>query len=162
MAEAKVFGPDDRLELIDGEVFEMAPIGSRHAACVRRLVRSFAQLGERAIVSVQDPIELSERSEPQPDVTLLRPADDFYAIAHPAPADVLLAVEVADTTLAFDLERKAPLYLAAGISELWVIDVVREVVHVATPAGSRVVRRGESLAPQAFPDLVLEVSAIVG
>jgi Uma2 family endonuclease len=164
MAEADIFDPDDRVELIDGEVVKMAPIGTRHAACVRRLARLFmtALPQEVSVVDIQDPMELSEYSEPQPDVTLLRPRADLYATEHPAPADILLAIEVADTTLRFDLGRKTGLYLAGGISEVWVVDVNAEVVHVATRAGTRVVAGGESLAPQAFPDLVLQVAEIVG
>ncbi len=162
MAEADVFGPDDRVELLDGEVFELAPIGSRHAACVKRLTRLFmTQVGEGAIVGVQDPIQLSERSEPQPDVTLLRPRADYYAGGHPLPPDVLLVVEVSEATADFDRTTKLPLYVAAGIGEVWIVDLVAEVVHVATPGGTRTVARGGSLAPQAFPDLVLEVTAIV-
>jgi Uma2 family endonuclease len=163
MAEAGVFAPDDRVELFDGEVLELAPIGSRHAACVKRTAAVFAAgVAGRAIVSVQDPMELDARSEPQPDLALLRPQPDFYAGSHPQAADVLLAVEVAETTLRYDLNRKAPRYLAAGIPGVWVVDVVRQVVHVLTPDNARVLARGDSVAPQAFPDLVVEVTAIVG
>ena len=104
----------------------MAPIGSRQAACVSRTAAVFAaRVAGRAIVSVQNPIELDERSEPQPDVALLRARADFYEGSHPQPADVLLAVEVAETTLGYDLSRKAPYYLARGIPEVWVVGVVR-------------------------------------
>ena len=163
MAEAKVFGPKDRLELLDGEVLEMAPIDSRHAGCVNRLNHLFvSRLGDRAVVAVQNPIEVDDYSEPQPDLVLLRPRPDFYANHHGLPPDVLLVVEVANTTLPFDLGRKTALYLARGIPEVWVIDVNAEVVHVATPTGTRVVTRGESLAPTAFPDVVLDIPAILG
>lgn len=163
MAQADVFAPDERLELVDGKVFELAPIGSRHAACVKRLGRSFTLLlGERAIVGIQDPIELSDLSEPQPDVALLRPRPDFYAAGHPRPSDILLLVEEAESTVQYDRTAKAPLYVAAGVPEVWVVDLSAEVVHVATASGTRLVRRGESLAPGAFPDVVLEVAAIVG
>lgn len=162
MAEADVFAPDERLELVDGKVFELAPIGSRHAACVKRLGRTFTfVLGERALVGIQDPIGLGELSEPQPDVALLRPQRDFYAAGHPGPGDVLLVVEVAESTVQYDRTTKVPLYLAAGVPEVWVVDLDAEVVHVATATGTRVVPRGESLAPTAFPDVVLEVAAIV-
>ncbi len=95
MAEAGIFGEDDRVELLDGEIVEMAAIGSRHAACVRRLTSSFyEQLGDQAMVAVQDPIRLGEHSEPEPDLALLRLRGDYYATGHPTPEDVLLVVEV--------------------------------------------------------------------
>ncbi|MGI8809550.1 MAG: Uma2 family endonuclease [Acidimicrobiales bacterium] len=162
MAEAEVFAPDDRVELFDGRVYDMAPIGSRHAACVKRLASLLGpQLGTRAMLSVQDPVYLDDRSEPQPDLALLKPKADFYAAEHPRPSDVLLAVEVAETTLEYDLHAKAPRYLEAGIPEVWVIDVVREVVHVATTKATRTFTRTESVAPRAFPDLVFHVAAIL-
>ncbi|MBI3030906.1 MAG: Uma2 family endonuclease, partial [Candidatus Rokubacteria bacterium] len=93
MAEAGILSADDRVELIEGEIVEMTPIGSRHAACVKRLIRLFYwAVGDRAVVSAQEPVRLSERSEPQPDLALLRPRADFYAQAHPGPQDILLVV----------------------------------------------------------------------
>lgn len=164
MAEADIFDPDDRVELIDGEVVKMAPIGSRHAACVKRLARLLitALAAEDAVVSIQDPVVVSEHGEVQPDIGLLRPRADLYATGHPGPSDVMLLIEVADTTLSLDLGRKTELYLAGGIPEVWVVDLTAEVVHVATPVGRRAVGRGESLAPGAFPDLVVQVTDIVG
>jgi Uma2 family endonuclease len=163
MAKADVFGPDDRVELFDGRVYEMSPIGSWHAACVRRLNALFAAgVGDRAIVSVQSPIWLDEYSEPEPDVALLRIKADFYKGGHPGPDDVLLVVEVAESSLAYDLKRKALRYVATGIPEVWVIDVVREFVHVVTGGGSRTAGREDSLAPAAFPDIVLAVADVLG
>ena len=163
MSEADVFAPDDRVELLDGRVYSMAPIGSRHAGCVKRLVSLFGPgVGQRAVLSVQDPMYLDDLSEPQPDFALLRPRSDFYGGEHPRPSDVLLAVEVAETTLEYDLHDKTPRYLGAGIPEVWVVDVVREVIHVATTAVTQTFTRGETVAPGAFPDLVLEVAAILG
>ena len=131
MGAAGVFGPDERLELIDGEIVTMAPIGSRHAACVDRLTRLLTTLaGDRAVVRVQGPVRLGPRSEPQPDLALLQTRDDFYAAAHPGPADVLLVVEVADTTLDFDLGLKASLYAGAGLLALWVVDLDGRGVQV--------------------------------
>jgi Uma2 family endonuclease len=114
------------------------------------------------VISPRNPVQLDAYSEPQPDLLVLRPRDDFYSNSHPDPNDVLLVVEVSNATLRFDLGRKTALYLAGGVPEVWVVDVNAEVVHVATPAGTRTVARGETVAPQAFPDLVLEVPAIVG
>jgi Uma2 family endonuclease len=162
MAEADVFEPDDRVELFDGRVYEMAPIGSRHAGCLKRLNALFAPLnGTRAILSVQDPVYLDEHSEPQPDFALLRPRPDFYTGSHPQPSEILLAVEIAETTIAYDLQLKVPRYLAAGIPEVWVTDVVREVVHVHRGGTTMQLRAGDSLSPLAFPDMVLEVAAIL-
>src|SRR5919106_2349460 len=99
MAEAGILHEDDRIELIEGEIVEMSPIGSRHAACVKRLIGLFSrQVGpESATLGVQDPIHLGEYSEPQPDIALIHPRPDFYVSAHPGPADILLLIEVADT-----------------------------------------------------------------
>ena len=115
MGEAGVFPYGARLELIEGEIVEMSPIGSRHAACVKFLSRFMNRaVGDIALVSTQDPIQLDEFSEPQPDVALLRLRDDFYRGAHPTPADVFLIIEVADTTVEYDRLVKVPLYAKAG------------------------------------------------
>ena len=137
MVEAGVFGEDDRIELIEGEIVEMAPIGSRHAACVKKLNQLFASaLGDRVIVSVQDPIGIAG-SEPEPDVALLRPRDHFYAEKHPGPEDVLLVVEVADSSFQYDREVKMPLYARFGIPEAWLVDLGNdEVVIYREPSSS--------------------------
>ena len=115
MGAVGLIAPGQRTELIEGEVIDMAPIGSRHAARVKALNSLLtAAVGNRAIVAVQDPVILGLHSEPQPDLSVLRPREDFYADAHPQAKDLLLAVEVADTTLAFDRGVKLPLY-AAGL-----------------------------------------------
>lgn len=164
MAEAGIFNEDDRVELLEGEIVDMAAIGSRHAACVKRLNRFFSeQLRERVIVAVQDPVRLSELSEPQPDVVLLRPRPDDYAGGHPGPDDVLLVVEVGDTTAAWDRGRKLPLYAAAGVREVWLVDLPAERVEVCRrPEGPaygevRVAVPAEHIAPQAFPEVSLPV-----
>jgi len=169
MVEAGILGEDDRVELIEGELLEMSPISSRHAACVKRLtVLLFERGGRRFLVSIQDPIRLGERSEPVPDLALLRPRADFYASAHPGPEDVWLVIEVAETSGAYDRERKLPLYGRAGIPETWVVDLEREEVVVGrdpSPEGYRtlrIARRGETLSPLAFPDLTLSVDEILG
>jgi len=127
MAEAGILGPDARVELIEGEIIDMAPIGSRHAATVSRLAHLLHQrIGQQAIVWTQNPIRLDEYSEPEPDLALLRPRDDFYATAHPGPGDVLLVVEVADSSLRYDREIKIPLYARHGIPEAWLLDLENE------------------------------------
>jgi Uma2 family endonuclease len=169
MARSGILSEDDRVELIEGEILEMSPIGSRHAACVRRLNQIFsARIGTRAIVSVQNPIHLSKRSEPQPDLALLQPRDDFYERAHPEPEDVLLIVEVAETSADFDRETKAPLYAQAGIPEPWLVDLSEDYIEVFRQPSAkgyaevRQVRRGQVLCPQALPGLELAVADILG
>jgi len=169
MLRAGILTEDDRVELIEGEIVEMAPIGSRHAGCVKRLVRRFSQaIGEQALLSVQDPLRLGERSEPQPDLALLRPRDDFYASSHPGPEDVLLIVEVAETSAEYDREVKLPLYARHGIPEVWLVDLEKEAVEVyrgPSPRGyseARTLRRGSSLSPTPFPELNLPVADILG
>jgi Uma2 family endonuclease len=132
MADAGIFGEDDRIELIDGDLIDMAPIGSEHAAVVNRLTEAFVlACAGRAIVSVQNPVRLDQSSEPQPDLAILRRQADFYATGgHPGPADILLLVEVADSSLRFDRTVKLPLYARAGIAELWIVDLQRRVVDV--------------------------------
>lgn len=169
MAKAGLFTEDDRVELIEGDILEMSPIGSRHAACVKRLIRLLdRRVGERAIVAAQDPIQLGHSSEPQPDVALLKPRSDFYAAHHPGPADALLLVEVSDSRMAYDREVKLPLYARYGIPEVWLVDLEAQVVEVYRmpgPEGYREVRqyrRDMSCAPHFFPDLELAVEAILG
>ena len=124
MGAAGVLAPDARVELIDGEVIDMAPIGSRHWSVVNRLDRLLHQaVGDAAIVSSQSSFRLGPHSEPQPDLALFKPRDDFYAMALPTAADALLVIEVADTTARYDREIKLPLYARHGIGELWVVDL---------------------------------------
>lgn len=124
MGEAGIFPPDVRLELIEGEIFEMSPIGNTHAACVKFLNALLGRLfGGTFIVGVQDPIRLSEFSAPQPDLTLLRWREDYYRGLTPTPGDVLLLIEVADATLVVDRLVKFPLYAKAGIREAWLVNI---------------------------------------
>ena len=169
MAEANIFSEDDRVELLEGEIVQMTPIGSRHASNVMRLIRLFSQqVSEHALVSAQNPVRLDEYSEPQPDIALLRFRPDFYAEDHPKPEDVLLLVEVADTSIVFDRQVKVPLYAKAGIPEVWLVDLGGDSVEVhARPSRGgyeevQQFRRGETISPQAFPDLKLNVSDILG
>ncbi len=167
MGEAGVFAADARLELIEGEIIEMAPIGSPHAGAVKILNRLFARLaGDLAIVSVQDPLIVGDRSVPQPDVALLKPRADSYASSHPTAADVILVVEVADTTLRFDIDTKIPLYARFGISEAWVVDVQGRAVRVFRDPGasgyrtSLTVSGEESVSALALPAVIVAVSAL--
>lgn len=170
MAKAGVLGHQERLELIDGEIYVMSPIGRRHAACVDWINAAFFESGGlagRALVRVQNPLAESERSEPQPDLMLLAERSDRYAAGHPAPGEVLLLVEVADSTLTFDRRTKIPLYAADGIREVWLVDLVHDRIEVYTDPGpggygmARRAARGETVAPTALPDLHLAVDRII-
>jgi Uma2 family endonuclease len=169
MAEAGILTEDDRVELIEGEIIERSPIGSLHAACVRRLNQILQQqFGARAVIGVQDPVRLDDFSEPEPDVALLKLRDDFYAQQHPSPADVLLLIEVADTTVLYDRNIKVPLYARAGIPEVWLIDLRQDLIEVyAQPSGGayqvqRQARRGAQVAAETIPQLSLNVNDILG
>jgi len=131
MGEAGILDQNARVELIAGEIIDMAPIGSLHAGTVNRLIRMLERtVGDAAVLSVQNPIVLGPYSEPEPDVALLKPRGDFYTAAHPVPDDVLLIIEVADTTVRYDREVKVPLYASTGIPEVWLIDLARKAVEV--------------------------------
>jgi Uma2 family endonuclease len=130
MAAAGILGPDDRVELIAGEVLDMSPIGSLHAALVAALSDYLGRLAAgRLTVWSQNPVHLSDSSEPQPDIALVKPRADYYATAHPGPADTLLIVEVAESSLPYDLGVKVPLYARHGIPEVWVIDAATRTTH---------------------------------
>jgi Uma2 family endonuclease len=169
MLRAGILTEDDRVELLEGEIVKMAAIGSRHAGCVNDLNHALTvQLGPRAIIAVQNPIRLSERSEPQPDLAVLMPRSDSYRRSHPGPSDVLILIEVSDTTVEVDKDVKLPLYSLAGIREVWLVDLEVQRVEVyrdPSPNGYRSVRqatRGDSLSPLAFPDVLLSVNDILG
>ena len=169
MAEAGILHEDSPVELIEGEILEMSPIGRKHKSAVDRLAAIFFEkLGRRAIVRVQSSIVLDERSEPEPDIALLHPRQDFYADADESPADVLLVVEVADSSEGYDRQIKAPLYARHGIPELWIANLNRDQVAVyrdPTPDGyatTRVARRGESISSLVFPELTVIVDEILG
>ena len=170
MCEAGVFREGDRLELIQGEIIEMSPIGKRHATAVRRLNNLLARrLGEdEALVDAQNPVVLGDISEPQPDLVLLRPRPDFYA-EHPRPEDILLLIEVADTSLAYDREVKIPICARYGVPEVWIADLngaAVEVYRQPTADGYSLVERLDDpeavISPRLLPQLRLRVKALVG
>ncbi len=139
MGEAGILGPADRVELIEGEIIDMSPIGVLHAAIVDALVRHFGRhAGKSAFIRCQNPLRLDDISELEPDIVIVRPRADFYTTSHPGPAEVLLVIEVADTSLAYDLGTKVPLYARHGIPEVWVIDAATRRTQVFhQPAGGR-------------------------
>jgi len=169
MARAGVLTEDERVELVRGEIVAMSPIGSRHAACVDRLyMRLIRWARKRFIVRGQNPIRLDDDSEPQPDLAILKPRDNFYSDAHPMPQDVLLVIEVADTSVGYDRAEKAPLYAEAGIPEMWLVDLSEGVVEIYTEpvdgvySSVRQVTRGEVLASTSLPGLSIRAKDILG
>jgi len=168
MAARGVLRDDARLELIDGEIYEMAPIGARHASVVDRLNRLWtARLGTRAIVRIQGPVVTGPRTQLQPDVALLREMGDFYFARPVRAADVLLVNEVADQALGYD-RAKLAIYATAGVPEVWLVDIDAGRVEVHRGPGEagyrdvRIVRRGETVAATAFPDVALQVDEVLG
>ena len=168
MAAEGILQPTERVELIDGVIITMPPIGMLHAAGVRRIERVLHQaLGAAATISVQNPLRLDDYAEPQPDLAILRLREDDYVTAHPGPEDTLLVMEVSDSTLAFDLEVKSRRYAAAGIPEMWVMNLPGDCIDrldLPMPAGyarHTVFRRGETLRPAALPDLELAVDDLL-
>jgi Uma2 family endonuclease len=168
MGEAGIFRQGARLELIEGEIFEMSPIGSPHAACVTFITYILNQLGRGFQVRVQNPVRLNDFSEPQPDVALLRWRDDFYRGAHPTPDDVLLVVEVADTTLIADRKVKVPLYARAGVAEAWVVNIPEGQIEIYSgPAGgtyqrAEVFGRGAEARSHTVEGLAVSVGELLG
>jgi Uma2 family endonuclease len=131
MIETAILHEDDRVELINGIIVEMPAVGSRHAACLKRLLNLLPYLKPQdVIIDAQNPVQLDERSEPQPDVALLRHRADFYAGSHPRPEDILLVIEISDTSLATDRADKIPLYARSGFAEAWIVDISHRRVEV--------------------------------
>ena len=168
MGETGVLAPDARVELIDGEIFDRAPIGKSHASIVDRLTRMFVlAAGERAIVRVQGPVLMGEHSEPEPDVTLLRPRGDYYRESAPGAADVLLIVEVSDSTQRYDRRVKVPLYARHGVPEVWVIDLENRLVHLhRRPSGDAYADMSASEQPgvtpvAALPGVAIDLSGLL-
>jgi Uma2 family endonuclease len=164
MVAAGVLTPSDRVELIEGEILDMAPIGTRHASVTGRLVKRLVlSLGEAATVRAANPIDLGSYSEPEPDLLVLKPRTDDYMRAHPQAQDVLLLIEVADTSLAFDQGAKRELYARFGVSEYWVVDLndQRIFAYFAPAQGAFQRHReyliDETISPQVFPDVKFAV-----
>lgn len=169
MGEAGIFGPEERVELIDGEILEMSPIGQRHAARVARANALFVRVfGDRAVINPQNPVQLSDWTEPQPDIVVLKPRADFYERQRPMPGDVLFVLEVSDTTLRFDLKIKVPHFAAASIPEVWIQDVNEDLLYVfREPQGgnysvSMQLSRGNGLSSLAFPEVQFSTDDLFG
>ncbi len=169
MAEAGILKQDEHVELINGEIIDMAPIGTYHASCVDRLNRLFSKrLPETVIIRVQNPVHIEKYSEPQPDIAILKMQPDFYADRHPCPDDVLLIAEVADTSLEYEHKVKLPLYAKAGIAEVWIVNLKEECVEVhSKQSGERYEKSGKFkkdkiLISETFSDIKIAVNEIIG
>lgn len=168
LGEANIFPPGSRLELINGEILEMAPIGFNHAGHVIRLNHFFAKLiGDMAVINIQNPLQLGDLSEPEPDFMLLKPNPDFYSSRHPAASDVLLLIEVSDTSLAFDQKQKLRLYALHGIPEYWLLNLNDNSVEIyRRPHGDAyeqksTLRAGDSISLSQLPDIALNIADIL-
>lgn len=169
MVESGILCEDDRVELVRGEIIELSPIGLRHAACVKRLNRLFyRKLGDSVLIGIQDPVELDDTSEPQPDVVLLQPREDFYESAPPKASDIFLLVEVADKSVKYDREVKIPLYAEDSIAEVWLVDINGECVEVyrePMPGEYQNIQtfgRGQNLSILVFPEVMITVDEVLG
>ncbi len=167
MVKAGILREDDRVELIAGEVLEMSPIGTRHAACVDRLNAVLSrQVGSNAIVRVQSPILLDDYSEPQPALALLQVRDDYYMYGHPTPMDVLLVIEVSESSMVYDHEVKLPLYAEAGLREVWLVNIPTETIErYAQPVTghyqtTEMLGRGQTLNSTMLPDFAVAVDML--
>jgi Uma2 family endonuclease len=166
MARVGILKSDERVELLDGEIVRMNPIGSPHAWCVKRTTEILYLSRGRFRVSVQDPLRLNDRSEPEPDIVVLQP--DTPEDRHPGPTDVFLVIEVADSSVRVDRGRKRRMYARAGIPDYWIVDLIADRIEVyRDPVGSRyrsvtLLRRGDAVSPQFAPDLTIDVSTVLG
>ncbi|HXS69785.1 MAG TPA: Uma2 family endonuclease [Candidatus Polarisedimenticolia bacterium] len=168
LAETGILAPDARVELIEGAIHDMSPIGPFHSGIVNRLIRFFSpQAKGRWIISAQNPVGLDRRSEPQPDLMLLKPAPDDFVSHLPVPDDVLLLIEIADSSLEFDRHKKLPIYARAGIPEIWIVNLQELTVevyrepHFTGYENKTILRAGDKAAPSAFPDVIIDVAELL-
>jgi Uma2 family endonuclease len=169
MYEAGIIGPDERTELIEGEIIKMSPMGVRHGSAVIRSNDLFGRLYRgKALVSVQVPIDLDEYNEPVPDLCLLKPTTDYYASRHAGPSDVFLVLEISDTTLDYDSRLKLRLYAAAEIPEYWIANLKEQTLLVFRKPSKKkyettlTYRRGDSIGVLTFPEIVFPVEDLLG
>ncbi len=168
MVETGILRSDARVELLDGQIVNMSPIGPFHGGVSKRLIRLFTKLSQgRWVVAAQDPVHLDDHSEPQPDIMLLKSVPDDYTTRHPGPDDVFLLVEVAETSLVGDRKEKLPLYGRAGIKEVWIVNLNDQTIEVYREPNftgydaSQVLRFGDNAPPQIFPDVKVDVAALL-
>jgi Uma2 family endonuclease len=169
LGEANIFPPNSRLELIEGEILEMAPIGCKHAGHLMRIMHYFAQIvGENALLNAQNPLQLGDLSEPEPDFMLLRPRADFYSSQHPVATDVLLLIEIADSSLAFDQTQKLRLYAMHHIAEYWIINLNDHCLEVyREPSGENYAQKtslriGQHASVLLLPEISVNIAQLLG
>jgi Uma2 family endonuclease len=168
MAETGVLRPDVRVELLDGQILDMSPIGPFHGGVTNFLNLFFTGAAKgRWVTSVQNPVRLDNHSEPQPDLLLLTPSTDFFGKRHPRPEDVFLLVEIADSSLEKDQQEKLPAYARAGIAEVWIVDLNEQTIEVyrqpnfAGYSVKTILREGDKASPQSFPDAMVDVAQLL-
>ncbi|MGI8602654.1 MAG: Uma2 family endonuclease [Verrucomicrobiales bacterium] len=168
MAETGVIRPDARVELLDGQIRDMMPIGSFHASVVDQLADLFFRAGgDRWLIRVQSALRLDKFSEPQPDLMLLKRKDDFYRKGHPRPSDVFLLIEVADSSVIYDREEKLPAYARGGLNEVWIVNIPQKQVevyrepHFLGYEQTTFYGVGDSISPQTFSDISIKVGDLV-
>lgn len=169
MADTGILTEDDRVELLDGEIVKLSPIGPRHAATVTDLQYALHRVtGSRAVVRVQNPVRLDQYNEPEPDIVLVRPRPGGYRIRHPGPGEAILVIEVADTSTEYDHTVKLPLYADAGIPEVWLVDLANEQIEIyrdpleRSYPRPRIVTREETLTIAALPDIAITAAEVLG
>jgi Uma2 family endonuclease len=169
MLDVGILTPHDRVELIEGEIIQMSPIGNRHMSCVDRANDLFtAAFRGRALVSIQHPLRLNKYNEPQPDIVVLKPRADYYASKSHTPEDTFFVIEVSDTTLRYDTQVKLPIYARTAVAEVWIENLQEDLLLVCRePAGSRykiqlTLSRGDSISPLAFAGVVFRVEELLG
>lgn len=169
MGETGVFAPGARVELIEGEIIEISPIGSRHAACVELISDRLHEIARgKFLVRTRNPIVLDDFSEPEPDVSVLRYREDYYRSAHPRSADVLLVIEVAETTVPYDRQVKMPLYARAGIPEYLIFNLPDDLVEyysqpeTAKYRSTQLLKRGDRFESLVVSELTLDIETILG
>lgn len=167
MADAGILKPTDRVELINGEIIKMSPIGSKHAAVVDKINKYLNRmLDDQAIIRVQNPIITDEYGEPEPDISVLKPREDFYAEAHPTATDIFAIIEVGQSSSEFDKQIKGPMYSRSGVREYWLVDLDHDTLEVKTnPEGdiyknSAIYTKGDVLRLEAF-DVEIHVSKLI-
>jgi Uma2 family endonuclease len=172
MAESGILQPDERVELLEGQIIQMAAKGTAHSAAVTRIEQLLRQrlgfgtaspMENRVLLRFQDPVRLNDYSEPEPDIAVVQPNTLLYEDHHPIPSEVFLLIEVSDATLKFDREVKSPAYARAGIAEYWVLDVNGRKLHVYRVPGAdgyqseAILSEELTVIPLAFPDCVIAV-----